>query len=281
MEGSPGYQLTDSESDFEGFPDQPRNNGFHLSDSESDFEGFDDESAQDSFDDSDLEQERERAAQGAAADQAPLNYDPEGVETDWKASNFQPVVVHPFRGHADSGPKLPPDFDVASGPLEYFQLFFPDSLLLEIVQNTNRYADWYRRKKRNIHPDWDDRLWPESGEHDTNLEEIKAYFGLLILFGVNPMPQYKDYWASNIFIGNEGVKNTMSVKRYEKITQYFHVADRDAEPAHGRPGYDKLFKVRPVIEQVQKQSYALYKPKEHQAIDEGIWRLLHKDLNFT
>ena len=99
---------------------------------------------------------------------------------------------------------------------------------------------------------------------------MRAYLGLLVLFGVSPRPQYKDYWSTNIYIGNEGVKEVMSLKRFEKISQYFHVSDRESEPARGSPQYDKLFKIRPVMNIVEQQSVELYKPREHQAIDEGM-----------
>ena len=38
------------------------------------------------------------------------------------------------------------------------------------------------------------------------LEELKALFGINILMGLNPLPQYKLYWHQNDFISNSGVK---------------------------------------------------------------------------
>jgi hypothetical protein len=35
--------------------------------------------------------------------------------------------------------------------------------------------------------------------------------------GINELPRYKDYWSKDRFIGNEGIKSVMTVKRYEKI----------------------------------------------------------------
>ena len=246
---NPDFWMTDSESDFEGF--------------EQGEQGEQGEESDDSSDD------------GNGEIVGPADYIPALHQTDWTGVNLQPVVTEDF-DDSDSGPKLPEGFDRNSGPLEYFQLFFPDEFILKIVENTNSYADWYREHKLLRNPRWEDKLWPDTGELETGLEEMKAYFGLMILFGVNPMPQYKDYWSANIFIGNEGAKRTMSLKRYEKLTQYFHVADRYAEPGRQSPNYNKNFKVQAVIDQVQTQSYALYEPNEHQAIDEG--EVLHKML---
>lgn len=45
----------------------------------------------------------------------------------------------------------------------------------------------------------------------------------------------------------------MNVKRYEKITEYFHVSDKKTEPAGGSRTYDKLYKVREVIVMAKKK----------------------------
>lgn len=52
-----------------------------------------------------------------------------------------------------------------------------------------------------------------------------AYLGINIVMGINEMPTYKDYWSKNLFLGNEWIKSVMTVKRYEKLTEYFYVSD--------------------------------------------------------
>ena len=99
---------------------------------------------------------------------------------------------------------------------------------------------------------------------------MRAYLGLLVLFGVSPRPQYRDYWSTDVYIGNPGVKDVMMLKRFEKITQYLHVSNRDHEPGRNSPEYDKLYKIRPVMKIVELNCKNLYSPNEHQAIDEGM-----------
>lgn len=62
----------------------------------------------------------------------------------------------------------------------------------------------------------------------------------------------------------------MTAKRYEKITEYFHVSDRRTEPAQGTQNYDKLYKVREVIVMAKSNFKNNYKPHEHLAIDEAM-----------
>lgn len=62
----------------------------------------------------------------------------------------------------------------------------------------------------------------------------------------------------------------MTVKRYEKITEYFHARDRRTEPAWGTLTYDKLYKVREVIVMTKNNFKNNYKPYGHLTINEAI-----------
>ena len=53
-------------------------------------------------------------------------------------------------------------------------------------------------------------MWQE-----TTVEEFKALFGISILMGLNPLPQYKLYWHQNDSIGSSGVQETMTDRRYQ------------------------------------------------------------------
>lgn len=196
------------------------------------------------------------------------NFDVDTVQVDFSADNFQLVQRHYFT--QPSGPHLPQDFDTASSPLGYFYLLFPRELIEEITRWTNSYAQFCILAKRAKKRNWEDKQWPLDGTADVTFEEMRAYLGLDVLFGVCPRPQYKDYWSSDIYVGNPGVKAVMNLKRYEKITQYFHVSERKDEPPVGSPDYDKLYKVRHVMNVVGSNCKDRYKPREHQAIDEGM-----------
>ena len=74
-----------------------------------------------------------------------------------------------------TGPKvpLPPD------PLGLFSLFFDDRLVSLIVAETNRYATQV--------------LQGTTKEWFTDANEIRAYFGFMILMGINQLPEIRDY----------------------------------------------------------------------------------------
>ena len=72
-------------------------------------------------------------------------------------------------------------------------------------------------------PNYVDKLWSMEGSNDINLTELKAYFDILIILGLNPVKQYKMAFSCDSFLGNEGIRKTMTLKRFEKTSQYLHV----------------------------------------------------------
>ena len=106
------------------------------------------------------------------------------------------------------GPKLPRNIDMNSSPLEYFYLMLSESIYTDISNESNKYAELCKHGKGKT-----DSIW-----YPIDAAEIKAYMGLSILMGINPMPEYTDYLSTEIFIGNCGFQDTMTLKRYQKLT---------------------------------------------------------------
>lgn len=145
-------------------------------------------------------------------------------------------------------------------PIEYFSLLFSDVLIDEIVQNTNGYADWVFGRGLVTY------RWKE-----TDKTEIKAFLGLAIIFGLIPVKCYKTYWNNDSFLGNAGIKSVMTRKRYEQLNRFFHVSDRSKEVENSQvAGYDRLYKVRNVINTVSRKIINHNIPTAEQSIDEGM-----------
>jgi hypothetical protein len=206
---------------------------------------------------------------GSESDEDERIFNATGIDITWRSRDFEPVEQNHFL--QNSGAKLPYNFDSSGTPISFFNLFFPSHLIGVLVQNTNKYARWKRELKRATlrDPLWEDRLWPEDGSRETYSEEMQCFLGLQMLFGLNSRPQYKDYWSKNPYIGCRMVQRTMTLKRFEKLSQYFHVSDREMEPKPDNPNFDKLFKVRNILSEVQVTCTARYSPGQNQAIDEG------------
>lgn len=161
----------------------------------------------------------------------------------------------------DDGPKLPRNLDVAvASPLKYFSLFFQDEVYDRIAAETNAYATLCARESGGA-----DKHWiPTDGD------EIKAFFGLSILMGVNPMHEYSDYWSGDPFLGANGFQRVMTVNRYEKLSQYLHCNHAAARLDRNDPRYHPIAKVAPVVDMVRQNFKMYYKHSRDISIDEAM-----------
>ena len=78
-------------------------------------------------------------------------------------------------------------------------------------------------------------------------------------------------------MSNSGIRNVFTLKRFTKINNYFCVSDKLCEPPKDSPNYDKLYKVRPVLEQMNHLFPHYYKFSSHQSIDELMVKTKSRD----
>lgn len=143
-----------------------------------------------------------------------------------------------------------------------FFSFFTPQLIDHIVTETNRYAALCLTSSHRGEgpvPKW-----------STNAEEIHAYLGFCIFMGINRLPHLYDYWSTNDRLHYFPVASRIPRKRFLEIQRYFHFVDNDTITPCGQPGYDKLSKVRPVIESVRQKFLENYRPCRENAIDEAM-----------
>ena len=194
---------------------------------------------------------------------------------EW-TEDFQPINVPNFTH--DSGPSLPTGWNSKSSPRDYFQLFWTDELLNNIVVYTNQYARLAIMKKRRSQPDYVDKEWSLDESNNITYDELCAYMGTNIIMSVNPYCQLKHAFSSDPFLANSGIRNVFTLKRFTKIGNYFCVSDKLCEPPKDSPYYDKLYKVQPVIEQMNRLFPKYYKFSSHQAIDESSIKTKSRDI---
>ena len=160
------------------------------------------------------------------------------VPAEWKTENFDPIHVNQFKNLTGYVRPSPLNTETAT-PKDYFQLYITDSVFQTIVNNTNKYQQYSTRVRRARDPTYKDPLWMDIG-----MDEMKAYFGLAILFGVHNQPRYRNYWSSNPLLGNAAVQKIMTLRRYKKISEYLHVSDQEKEHPRGHVMYSKLAKIQ-------------------------------------
>lgn len=76
---------------------------------------------------------------------------------------------------------------------------------------------------------------------------MKAFLGMLVLMGVHPLPNVDLYWSSDPLFRVDEIANIMTCKRFKKILKNLHLNNNTNMPKRGEAGFDKLYKIRPMI----------------------------------
>lgn len=138
-------------------------------------------------------------------------------------------------------------------PATLFQLFWPDGLVEHIVYQTNLYA---QQEGKPFVP--------------VTKDEMKTFLGINLLMGIKKLPAYRDYWSSCPDLHDSFVSKFMTVNRFGWLLSHLHVNDNHFLPTRNSPRYDKLYKIRPLLDTLQHTFEHNYRPTEHMAIDESM-----------
>ena len=153
------------------------------------------------------------------------------------------------------GPAVP----LSSSILETFQLFFSVVLVREIVEQTNKYASQVIQDK--VHSRWT----------DVTENDIWAFLGFMILMGINQLPSLVHYWRTDPIFRYSPVADRISRDKFLQILRFIHFVDNSTlvtDRTH--PNYDRLGKIRPVIDHIQQACLKCYNGSQKQSIDEAM-----------
>ena len=129
---------------------------------------------------------------------------------------IQSITVPPFR--FKGGPTLPDNCDQnTTRPIDYFKLFFTDSIIDHIVKCTNDYARIAINKKCRTKPNHVDPLWSLDGSDNLSSEELHAYLGCCVILSVNPSHQLFHIFSSEPFLNNMGIRQIFTLRHFTKI----------------------------------------------------------------
>lgn len=173
----------------------------------------------------------------------------------WSKNVNNILQPRPFVEH--SGPNIPDDLET---PLDFFMVLFSEELLQKLVFETNLYVT--QKDIRNA----------QAHTVPTTLQEIKCFLGLNILMGIKHLPSYKDYWSSREELRDNFIASSMSRNRFSWLLGNLHLNDNSVQPKKGEPTFDKLYKLRPMLDKLSETYAKSYKPSRYQAIDESMIR---------
>ena len=102
------------------------------------------------------------------------------------------------------------------------------------------------------------------------VSEIVAFVGIVIAMGVVCLPTLHDYWSTDAILSHPWFCAIMSRKRFSELLRYFHVVDNTTEPDRSASGYDKLWKIRLLIELLSENCMKYHSTHPQVSIDESM-----------
>jgi len=142
-------------------------------------------------------------------------------------------------------------------PYILFKLFITDQFIDTLVFQTNLYAE-------------QEKLSTGKTYLSTNPCEIKAFLGLNLLMGIKRSPSYKDYWSTAPELHDAFISSVMTQKRFGWLLSHLHLVDNSLMPSRTSPNYDKLYKIRPMMDLLLHNFEKCLNPDQVVVVDESM-----------
>ena len=91
-------------------------------------------------------------------------------------------------------------------PVAIFDLILDEGIFTAIATKSNQYGLKEFGLQPNITP-----------------EEVRTFFGILLLSGVSQVTDYRMYWSNSELTENKMIKNAMSRDRFLLVKRCFHL----------------------------------------------------------
>lgn len=172
--------------------------------------------------------------------------------------NAEPNNVSPinFTGNHGINPVIMRQLTANCTELDVLNYFCDDYFWTQICNETNKYAS--------------DSLGLGMGDNirvstwkNIAVDELKAYFALVILLAQNPKSDISDYWSTRRVKYMPIFGETMARDRFKTISRYLHFSSSINQS-------DKLRKLRPIIDYLLLTFKKVFTPEKHICIDESL-----------
>nr|CAH7718955.1 unnamed protein product [Callosobruchus chinensis]CAI5818917.1 unnamed protein product [Callosobruchus analis]CAH7726829.1 unnamed protein product [Callosobruchus chinensis]CAH7733976.1 unnamed protein product [Callosobruchus chinensis]CAH7741215.1 unnamed protein product [Callosobruchus chinensis] len=168
---------------------------------------------------------------------------------EWSKEPGDPIIFMCSTFTEQTGPKCDQKLN---NPIDFFSLFFTEFFLCEIVYQSNLYATQLGQ------------------DLSLGLDELKAFLGIIIYMGFHYLPGYKLYWSTDENFHCERIARIMTQKRFLKILRFLHLTDNSSMPDRQCSNYDRLYKVRPLLDYLGDAFKQNFGPSQFISIDESM-----------
>jgi hypothetical protein len=147
-----------------------------------------------------------------------------------------------------------------SNPEDFYSLLVTDEIFENIVLQTNLFAEQKLLRTTRLKTHSRLRDWKQ-----TDKNEIKTFFGLVLYMGLVKLPKLSDYWSNDPMFEQKYVKNKISRNRFELLLCMLHFTNNEVDDRS-----DRLYKIKNLVETLNKNFEHHYTPKESICVDESM-----------
>ncbi|XP_067950472.1 piggyBac transposable element-derived protein 4-like [Watersipora subatra] len=167
--------------------------------------------------------------------------------------NFDPAAPH--------GPTrvMPAD----SKPADFFMLFYDEKLLQSVCDFTNENAARRKISESTIHSGYG--KWTK-----LETDELRAFYALRAFIEMFCKDRQRSIWRPQYeLLQMPKASTVMSLRRYDQIKRYLHYCNEETSiQDRSHPEYDRLYKIRFLINHMRERFTAEYSPSQDLSVDE-------------
>ncbi|XP_035262865.1 nascent polypeptide-associated complex subunit alpha, muscle-specific form-like [Anguilla anguilla] len=185
-------------------------------------------------------------------------------EEGWHGINDEDEEPRQFPFHPKRTPGVQLDCQHNYTPLELFQLFFSKDTVKILCQNTNKNMERKRLQGfRTAH------IFKEVTPGD-----MSNYISMVIYLGLVRPSSFRDLWRTDKLHSHYFPSSVMPGYKFMAIGSYLHMSDPAEDVLNdqlrGQEGYDPLFRLKPLQNQILTACRAYYHPYQNLSIDERM-----------
>lgn len=190
--------------------------------------------------------------------------DPNQLEDDlsdgWTAINIETDTPAPsacFEFTANS--HINEQITSFTKPYQFFNYFFNDELVQNIVDQTNLYYVQALKERPST----------SSNKWRTSISEMRTFFAITMAMSIVQKPEEKLYWSKKHSMFTPFFAKMMSSKKYSLIKKFLNFSNNETyDPAtHPQPELNKIW---PVYLHLNNKFQEAYIPQQHITIDDNI-----------
>ena len=194
-------------------------------------------------------------ADHVAPDPRPLKPTKKPPPKPWKKPPFTPLQIQ--EPYCIGAGQLPSHIN-ASSPYDIFSIYFNDSCLQILAENTNKYAELHAPKEEQGCRPW----------VSTTPKELRAYIATWIWMGLHQDIPIHSFWNQDprSWSVHSEISRHISKTRWQQIDRFFYISEPRLNSLKEAP-FDKL---EPLSEYLRPLFKQYWRAGTHLAVDETI-----------